>query len=126
MEVVQSVHAQLSDMIQEHKESREREPLAISKPEVSHVLKSCGLSDERVAAFDQQFDQSFGPHADLSPRNLVDPKKFTLNTPDVKIQVAPDRRDLIETRVLGGVKYILVRAEEGVEVNGVPVEIKEQ
>ena len=54
----------------------------------------------------------------------MDPKKFHLITPDVKIQVAPDKRDLVETRVLGGVKYILIRAEEGVEVNGVPVEIQ--
>ena len=35
-----------------------------------------------------------------------------------------DKRDLVETRVLGGAKYILIRAEEGVEVNGVPVEIQ--
>ena len=45
-------------------------------------------------------------------------------TPDVKIQVAPDKQDLIETRVLGGVKYILIRAEDGVEVNGVAVNIQ--
>ena len=35
------------------------------------------------------------------------------------------RGDLIETRILNGVKYILVRVEEGVEVNGVPVQITE-
>lgn len=124
LKVVQAVHAQFSDMIQEHKESRDKEPLVISKPEVNHVLKTCGLSEERVQAFDDSFDQSFGAHADLSPKNLVDTNKFLVNTPDVKIQVAPDKRDLVETRVLGGVKYILIRAEEGVEVNGVPVEIQ--
>ena len=124
IQVVQSVHAQLSDMIQEHKQSRDKEPLVISKPEVNHVLKACGLSEQRIQAFDDSFDESFGQHADLSPKNLVDPKKFHLITPDVKIQVAPDKRDLVETRVLGGVKYILIRAEEGVEVNGVPVEIQ--
>lgn len=124
IEVVQAVHAQLSDMIQEHKESRDKEPLLISKPEVNHVLKTCGLSEERVKAFDEQFDENFGQHADLSPKNLVDTNKFHVVTPDVKIQIAPDKRDLVETRVLGGVKYILIRAEEGVEVNGVPVEIQ--
>ena len=96
----------------------------ISKPEVNHVLKTCGISEERVAAFDAGFDETFGAHADLNPGNLMDPKRFELLTPDVKIQVAPDKRDLVETRVLGGAKYILIRAEEGVEVNGVPVEIQ--
>lgn len=124
MAVVQAVHAQFSDMIQEHKESKDKEPLVISKPEVNHVLKTCGLSEERVAAFDKDFDESFGAHADLSPQNLVDVKRFEVSTPDVKILVSPDRRDLIETRVLGGAKYILIRAEDGVEVNGVPISIQ--
>ena len=63
--------------------------------------------------------------AQLSPRNLVDPKKIEVKTADVTIKVSPDRGDLIETRILNGVKYILVRVEEGVEVNGVPVQITE-
>ncbi len=123
MEVVQSVHAQISEMIQIHKESREKEPLLISKPEMEHVLKTCGVQEERIKAFNEEFDDAFGEHADVSPRNLVNPKQFHVVTPDVKIQVAPDKRDLIETRVLGGVKYILIRAEEGVEVNGVNINI---
>lgn len=124
VEVVQSVHAQLSDLIQEHKESRDKEPLYLSKPELNHVLKSSGVSEEKIKAFDQSFDETFGELADLSPKNLVDTNKFHLNTPDVKIQVAPEKRDLVEARILGGVKYILIRAEEGVEVNGISVEIQ--
>lgn len=124
VEVVQSVHAQLSDLIQEHKESRDKEPLYLSKPELNHVLKTSGVSEEKIKAFDQSFDETFGELADLSPKNLVDTNKFHLNTPDVKIQVAPEKRDLVETRILGGIKYILIRAEEGVEVNGISVEIQ--
>ena len=48
-----------------------------------------------------------------------------MKTADVTIKVSPDRGDLIETRILNGVKYILVRVEEGLEVNGVPVQITE-
>ncbi len=125
LEVVQSVHAQFSDMIQEHKESRDKEPLLISKPEVNHMLKTCGVSDEKIKAFNGEFDQVFGEHTDLSPKNLVNPRQFHVITPDVKIQITPEKRDLVETRVLGGVKYILIRAEDGVEVNGVPVNIEQ-
>ena len=123
MEVVQSVHAQFSDMIEEHKQSKEKEPLMVSKPEVNHMLQTCGVPVEKIQAFDRRFDEAFGEYADLRPKNLVDPGKFRVNTPDVKIQVAPEKRDLLETRVIGSVKYILIRAEEGVEVNGVSVEI---
>lgn len=69
--------------------------------------------------------QSFGADAQLSPRNLVDPRRVEIKTADVTIKVDPDRTDLVQTRIINGVKYILVRVEEGVEVNGVPVQITE-
>lgn len=123
IKVVQAVHAQFSDMIEEHRQSKDKEPLMISKPEVNHMLKTSGVPEEKIKAFSDRFDEEFGEHTDLRPKILVDPGKFRVNTPDVKIQVAPEKRDLVETRVIGGVKYILIRAEEGVEVNGVRVEI---
>lgn len=123
IKVVQSVHAQFSDMIEAHKQSKDREPLTVSKPELNHMLKTGGVPEEKVKAFSDRFDEEFGEHADLRPKVLVDSGKFRVETPDVKIQVAPDKRDLVETRILGGVKYILIRAEEGVEVNGVSIEI---
>ena len=46
--------------------------------------------------------------------------------PDVTIRVNPERSDLIETRVIDGARYILIRAEEGVEVNGVSIRIEEE
>ena len=41
------------------------------------------------------------------------------------IKVNPERSDLVETRVIDGVKYIMIRADSGVEVNGLNVEINE-
>ena len=37
----------------------------------------------------------------------------------------PAKADLVETRVIGGVKYLLINAEENVEVNGVNIHIGE-
>ena len=74
-----------------------------------------------MEAFSAEFDKEFGENAEVCPKNLVDQKKFHLETPDVSIQVSPERSDLVETRILGGVKYILIRAEEGVSVNGVNI-----
>ena len=39
------------------------------------------------------------------------------------IKVRPDKSYLVDTKVIDGVKYVVVRAEEGVEVNGVKINI---
>lgn len=122
-QVVQSVHEQLCGLIQEHKESHEPQPLTISKKTVNQVLDSCGISKDRTQLFIQQYDEAFGEETELSPKNLVDAKKIELKTPDVTIHVNPERSDLVKTQIIDGAKYILIRADEGVEVNGVNIHI---
>ena len=79
-----------------------------------------------MAKFSVDYDEAFGFEADLHPKNVIDNKKFEIKTPDVIIKVAPDRSDLIETRVIGGVKYIMICADEAVEVNGVNIHIADK
>ncbi|MDD6855008.1 MAG: DUF4317 family protein, partial [Oscillospiraceae bacterium] len=86
---------------------------------------SCGVSEEHLAKFSVDYDETFGFEADLHPKNIIDNKRFEIKTPDVSIKVDPTRSDLIETRVIGGVKYILICADENVEVNGVSIHIGE-
>lgn len=125
LDVVSAVHSGISDLIEEHKQSREREPLTISKGTVKRILRNGGVAEEHVEAFGKKFDEDFGKGAELRPKNIVDPKKFEIKTPDVSIKVSPEKKDLVETRVIDGVKFILVRADGGVELNGVNIEIKE-
>lgn len=124
-QVVQSVQEQLCSMIAEHKESGEPQPLLLDRHAAVRVLEECGVEENRVEAFGQRFEEDFGPEAALPPKNLVDTKHLELRCPDVTIQVNPERGDLVETRIIDGVRYILIRAEEGVEVNGVEVKIGE-
>ena len=124
-QVVQSVQEQLCSMIAEHKESGEPQPLLLDRHAAVRVLEECGVEENRVEAFGQRLEEDFGPEAALPPRNLVDTKPLELGGPDVTIQVNPERGDLVETRIIDGVRYILIRAEEGVEVNGVEVTIGE-
>ena len=125
MDLVQTVHDQICQRIELHKESKIPEPLLIGKEDVKEVLTSCGVSEEHMAKFSVDYDEAFGFEADLHPKNIIDNKRFEIKTPDVSIKVAPDRTDLIETRIIGGVKYILISAEEDVEVNGVSIHIKD-
>ncbi|MBE6979571.1 MAG: DUF4317 domain-containing protein [Ruminococcaceae bacterium] len=126
MDVVQTVHNEIRERIEMHKEAKVADPLMISKEEVKTVLTQCGVSEEHVAKFSIDYDEAFGFEADLHPKNVIDNKKFEIKTPDVIIKVAPDRSDLIETRVIGGVKYLLICADEEVEVNGVSIHIADK
>ena len=123
MEVVQTVHDQLCQAIDLHKESRVADPLLISKEQVADALKTCAVSEKSIAKFNVEFDETFGNDALIHPKNIIDNKKFEIHTPDVSIRVDPSRSDLIETRIIGGVKYILICADENVEVNGVNIHI---
>ena len=123
LDVVQTVHEQLCQRIELHKESKIPEPLLISKEDVTLVLSSCGVAEEHLAKFSVDYDAAFGFEAELHPKNIIDDKHFELKTPDVVIKVDPTRSDLVETRTIGGVKYILICADENVEVNGVNIHI---
>ncbi len=126
LEVVQAVHDQLCQCIELHKESKVSDPLLISKAQITDALAASGVSEKHIAKFGIRFDEVFGFETELHPKNIIDNKKFEIHTPDVSIRVAPDRSDLIETRVIGGVKYIMICADEDVEVNGVSIHIGEQ
>lgn len=125
LEVVQTVHDHLCQCIEMHKESKVPETLLISKEQVKASLKSCGVSEHHIAKFSVDYDEAFGFEAEVHPKNIIDHRKFEITTPDVSIKVNPARSDLIETRVIGGVKYILICADENVEVNGVNISIGE-
>ncbi len=125
LDVVQTVHEQICQCIDMHKESKVAEPLLISKEQVKAALEECGVSREHLAKFSVEYDEVFGFEAQLHPKNIINNKRFEITTPDVSIQVSPERSDLIETRIIGGVKYILICADENVEVNGVPIHIAE-
>ncbi|HEX2985715.1 MAG TPA: DUF4317 domain-containing protein [Caproiciproducens sp.] len=122
-EVIQTVHEQLSEMIEEHKTNKEENPLVISKKTVKGILESCGVSEPRVTAFEEKYDTEFGADAEINPQNIIDTKQLEMRTPDVIIHVNPERSDLVETRTIDGAKYILIRADESVEVNGVNIHI---
>jgi len=121
--VVQTVHEQIRSMIEEQKSDKEAEPLVVTKRDVKTMLESCGVPEERVAAFEEKYDEDFGTAIDLGAHNIIDEKKFEVRTPDVVIQVNPERSDLVETRIIDGFRYILIRAEEGVAVNGMNISI---
>ncbi len=122
-EVVQAVDHQLREMIEDHKERKVEEPLTVSPETVQGILEDCGVAEERAADFGARCREALGNDGEISPRNLVNLKQVEITTPDVTVRVKAERDDLVETRIIDGTRYILIRVEEGVEVNGVPVRI---
>ncbi len=123
-EVVCEVREKICDIISGNKEIKnDDDHVAVSKNIVKHVLRDCGVSEEKVENFGQKYDEEFGKGNDILPENIVNTKQFEIKTPDVQIRVNPEKEDLVDVRVIDGVKYVLVRAEDGVEVNGVFINI---
>ena len=122
-DVVQSVHEQLRGRIQEHKESRDPAPLELTVGDVGGILSESGVSEEKVESFRRECEKQYGENAALNPKNILGTGKFEITTPEVKITVAPENSYLIEARMIGGRRYLLIPADDGVEVNGVSVSI---
>ena len=80
-----------------------------------------GISAERVEAFQDGFDKTFGAGAVLPAVNIVAPKQFKVDLPSVSIKVDPKQADLLETRVIDGRSYLLIPIEGDIAVNGQPV-----
>ncbi len=120
-EVVQAVHTQLRELAAVHKEARDPEPLTVSCGELSGILEDAGVSEPRAAAFRVKYEEAFGTDAALPPQNLLNSAQLEYRTPSVVIKVDPDRQDLIQVKEIGGVRCVVIAADEGIEINGVSV-----
>ena len=124
MEVAQAIHNEISQRIAAHKESRDPEALTVSKEEISSILAECNVSEENLAKFHVGFDEMFGYDCELHPKNIVNPRRYEVRTPEVSIRVDPTRSDLVEMRTINGVNYVLINADAEVEVNGISIHKK--
>lgn len=122
-DVVQTVHEKIRERVTVHKESKISEPLEFDAHDVGYILKSGGINPEIAEEFEEKCIERFGDKPELNPENIINTKKFEIETPKVKINVAPDYSYAVETKVIDGKKYILIPADEGVVVNGINVQI---
>ncbi len=119
--VIQTVHSELRELAAAHKEAHDPEPLTVSCGALSDILEKTGISEPRMAAFRVKYEEAFGVDSELPPQNLLNTAQLEYKTPDVVIKVNPDRQDLVQVRELGGVRCVVIAADEGIEINGVNV-----
>ena len=122
-DLVQGIHEQLSERIVLYKESRDPEPMKMSTDEMIEIMENSGASERQVESFRSSCREMIGEDGSFSPGNLTDPKKMVIETPEIKITVDPQYSHLIKTEVIDGRKFILIAADNGVEINGIDVDI---
>ncbi len=118
-EVVKNIHDNLNEMITENKDNPE--PLELNREDVKKLLSSSGVPGEKVEVFEKKFAENIGETQTLVANNIANTRKFELKTPDVTIQVNPNRTDLVETKVIDGVPCIVIECSDQVEINGIRV-----
>ena len=124
-DTIRSVHAQVAEMIEEHKELKIPEPLTITKSTVKDILANCGVSEKVVEKVGASMDENFGQNAELTPKNVINTRQMEIKLPDISIKVKPEKQSLVSTQIIDGKKYILIEAAEGVVVNGIDISINE-
>ncbi len=122
MDVIRSVHEQLTAKVAEHAESKDEEPLTVSCGDIGTILTDCGVAEEQLTSFKKGYEDRFG-NAALNPENIVDVRHFEVKAGDVTITVSPEQSFLIETREVDGKKYIIIPADGGAELNGFAVKV---
>ena len=125
-ETVKSIHENINEMIEEQKDLPE--PVILDKNDVKGLLVKSGIKEENLNDFDEHYERIFhdeytetASETNLTAANITNPRNLEVKTTDVVIKVKPERSDLIETRIIDGIPYILIQVNEHVELNGVIV-----
>ncbi|MBQ1489872.1 MAG: DUF4317 domain-containing protein [Eubacterium sp.] len=123
LEVVKALHGEIADRLEIHKESKSPELPELYLTEVEELLEENGVPEEKIESFRESCEKEFGDSPVLNPGNLVNTKRFDLTTTGIKIQVEPEYAYEIETRVIDGRRFILIPADDTVEVNGIDIAV---
>ena len=121
-EVAKEIHDSLHQLLEEKKD--DPEPLALEKTDIKNILANSGATEEQLAHFDEEYDSRTGNQESMMAANLANTRRFEVRTPDIVVQVSPDRTDLIETRNLDGQDYLVIPMTDEIEVNGIRIHTK--
>ena len=118
-EMVRNIHEQLTELVEETKDSPD--PLVLTRPDVKRLFELSGVPEEKLETFDEAYDAAAGENTALLASNIAGGRSFSIETPDIVIKVNPERTDLIETRIIDGKECLVITVNDRIEVNGVNV-----
>ena len=118
-EIVQNLHEQIHELTVQAKESPD--PVILGQGDMKNLLELSGADAEQLARFDEQFEETAGRDAAFLASNLTGTRKYEVRTPDIVINVSPDRADLVEQRLIDGRPCLVIPITDEVHVNGIRV-----
>ena len=118
-ETVRSLHEQIHDLTVSQKENPE--PAMLDQGEIKNLLALSGAAPSKLDEFDTHFEETAGKGARFLAAGLPGNRSYEVKTPDVTIQVSPDRSDLVETRTIDGRPCLVIPITDEVFVNGIRV-----
>ena len=74
-----------------------------------------------LSDFDAAYDEAVGEGVPLMAENLVDTSRFEVKSPSLKISVKSDMSDMLKTKVIDGMEYLLIPVTDELEVNGIRI-----
>ena len=120
--VIRNIHENLQEMIEEAKEAPE--PLELGKQEVRRLFSKSGISEEQLSSFDKDYNENIGAQTTLLASNIANTRKFSVKTPEIVVNVNPERADLVDIQMIDGRKCLVIPIDDEVEVNGISVNTK--
>lgn len=118
-EAVKAIHENLNQIVEENRENPE--PAELDKNDMAKLLEKSGVDEEKIEQFETHYDETIGEKETLMASNISNTRNFEIRTPDVTVKVNPERTDLVETKIIDGVPYLLIELNDLVEVNGIQV-----
>jgi hypothetical protein len=122
-EIVKNINDKLNNILEEHKWKEVPQPLKLDKTEIRNLFAESGVDDEKLQEFDRNFEKIAGENTVLLAENIANIRAIEVSTPDVTIKVNPLRADLVQTKIIDGIKCLVIEATDRVEVNGISVKL---
>lgn len=120
---LQNIHDEILEKIESEKDSLE--PVLLDKFAVKNILEKEGAHPESLKLAVNTFEAAAGSTGSLLASNLIDTKRFTVETPLVTVKAPANRSDLVSIQKIKGRTFLLIPVEDGLEINGIPVQAEE-
>lgn len=118
-ENVKHINDAVNDLIEQQKDSPE--PVQIEKVQMRRLLSDNGAQPSVLENFDAAYDEAVGEGGALTAENIADTAKLEVKSPHMKITVDADMTDMIRTKVIDGMEYLIIPVADEIEVNGIRI-----
>ncbi len=118
-DTARNIHDTLRELADEYKDSPD--PVVLDEMDVKNVLATAGAKSEKLESFGARFESTAGAKTEFAATNIMNARKFEVRTPDVVIQVSPDRADLVEKKYIDGRPCLVIPITDEITVNGIRV-----